>query len=96
MNGFMLPDIQVNRKRGESMSSGITLDQAKTFLATASAALVQLQAGAKSVRYSSNGVERQIGREDLNVLRDDVLYWSGMVQRLEAGGGIVARGVTFL
>ena len=75
--------------------NGITLDDARIALGQALAARSALQSGAKSYRISGGGIERQVTREDLKQLNDDINMWESRVRRLSAGG-IRMRGVTFV
>jgi len=75
--------------------NGITLQEATDALVSAMTARTQLLSGAKSARVNAGGVERQVTREDLDKLNNDILFWEGRVRRLSNGGGIRARGVMF-
>jgi len=79
-------------------ANGITLEEAQNALVeamTARSAFVGGAKGVKSYSYSTGGTTRNVQREDLKSLNDDILFWDAKVRQLSRGG-IVVRGVTFL
>ena len=73
--------------------NGFTLEEIQGFIADLMTARSAVLKG-KTVRMSTGGNDRQVTREDLKAVTEEMLMWEGRARRLQSGG-IRLRGVTF-